>query len=655
MPYKSDSQRKFFHTDTAKAAGITGDEVKEFDKASKGKELPEHAKKMADGGTVGESDEADLPIEPIKSPEDAVSTLADQAPSPIQKFLSAVGNMPVKPVIAPKYTGIEFSKRFADGGLSDDVTDAGTAKIDTNDNPPDKFMGELQVGIKNGINHDSDAVKSYLASKFAQLLQPTMEDTVSHDIPTELSGSNAPDEHFALTGTENTSEPNEAYTLTGKKGMSDGGYPHVTFMEDETPEAVKKTTHLADAPKMAEGGTIHKAEDRNKEPAKPKDIEMSHEKKLDSIYRAMGVKGYDDGGVVTPPTDSLPTPTPSDPTYWDQIKSALSKFSDSPAANIAGMAANPVSGVANVVENAAPGIMKAEGPAASQVMGAMAGGATPTLPVATPPVPPAVAPIAPPVMPPAMATKPSAPGSTVDNDALNNLFNQDTSKLEQGVTPEDRQALVNQLQTQQHGIGNVIAEAVSGLGDAFAAKGGKEQHSLQGIFSMQKDQRAEALANFDKARQDRLQKLDIQTKTGDNAIKKLAAQDAYGTDEHLNAMLGAPKGTAHKDLGLYFQAKAQQAVQQERDADLYLKGHAQAGTDVDNAVKGASMLNIKPSAAQIEAAGNKRAEQLINGAKGNVLVKRSNGQMGWIPAASVARAQQLDPSLQVQPTPKIGL
>jgi hypothetical protein len=48
MPYKSDAQRRFFHTDTAKKAGITTKEVDEFDKASKGKKLPE--KKMAFGG-----------------------------------------------------------------------------------------------------------------------------------------------------------------------------------------------------------------------------------------------------------------------------------------------------------------------------------------------------------------------------------------------------------------------------------------------------------------------------------------------------------------------------------------------------------------------------------------------------------------------------
>ena len=40
MPYKSDAQRKFFHTNTAKKKGITSKVVAEFDSASKGKKLP---------------------------------------------------------------------------------------------------------------------------------------------------------------------------------------------------------------------------------------------------------------------------------------------------------------------------------------------------------------------------------------------------------------------------------------------------------------------------------------------------------------------------------------------------------------------------------------------------------------------------------------
>ncbi len=47
MPYKSDAQRRFFHTDTAKKKGITSSEVKEFDTASKGKKLPKYAKAKA--------------------------------------------------------------------------------------------------------------------------------------------------------------------------------------------------------------------------------------------------------------------------------------------------------------------------------------------------------------------------------------------------------------------------------------------------------------------------------------------------------------------------------------------------------------------------------------------------------------------------------
>lgn len=43
MPYKSQAQRKFFHTDTARKKGISASTVKEFDSASKGKALPGRA------------------------------------------------------------------------------------------------------------------------------------------------------------------------------------------------------------------------------------------------------------------------------------------------------------------------------------------------------------------------------------------------------------------------------------------------------------------------------------------------------------------------------------------------------------------------------------------------------------------------------------
>ncbi len=45
MPYKSDAQRRFFHSKGAARAGLSKVEVKEWDQASKGKKLPEKVKK----------------------------------------------------------------------------------------------------------------------------------------------------------------------------------------------------------------------------------------------------------------------------------------------------------------------------------------------------------------------------------------------------------------------------------------------------------------------------------------------------------------------------------------------------------------------------------------------------------------------------------
>jgi hypothetical protein len=45
MPYRSIKQEKFFHTDTAKKKGITGDIIRDWDNASRGMKLPDRAKK----------------------------------------------------------------------------------------------------------------------------------------------------------------------------------------------------------------------------------------------------------------------------------------------------------------------------------------------------------------------------------------------------------------------------------------------------------------------------------------------------------------------------------------------------------------------------------------------------------------------------------
>ena len=44
MPYKSDAQRRLFHS-KGRPKGISAADVKHWDKASKGKKLPERAKR----------------------------------------------------------------------------------------------------------------------------------------------------------------------------------------------------------------------------------------------------------------------------------------------------------------------------------------------------------------------------------------------------------------------------------------------------------------------------------------------------------------------------------------------------------------------------------------------------------------------------------
>ena len=47
MPYVSDDQRRFFHSDGARKAGITPAMVQEYDEASRGKKLPDAVEKQA--------------------------------------------------------------------------------------------------------------------------------------------------------------------------------------------------------------------------------------------------------------------------------------------------------------------------------------------------------------------------------------------------------------------------------------------------------------------------------------------------------------------------------------------------------------------------------------------------------------------------------
>jgi hypothetical protein len=747
MPFKSESQRRFMYSQHPELAA-------EFEKATpRNANLPEHVKKMAEGGEaqsdktwlerMAEKMSGSSPLMSDKSEAEQALHVDDtpQTSSDTVKMATG-GDVPNEPGIqdasvsdfllpyllgplgkmgageampALEGLGETGAVRLGAGGgesLAGKAISQAAPKMEGKLEPAasklEAYIQGIQKGAKGSpdveiwnVKGDPDEIaklgfgpnpgsipKNVLQAKGVLPPQVSVPGQMAPNSyaeggevlsPKEVDkkpSSTTPSPIFAKGGkVERSSLEHPVPNAMMARAMNEGGYPHVTFLENESPATVNKVTHVEHAPHtpaistetgekdnpkhMAKGGAIHKAEDRNKEPAKPADINMSHEKKLASIYKAMGVKKYADGGAATDDGSvdlsqlpgAIPTPNPSDPTYWDQIKTALSQVGGALGKTLPTMPA-VAEGAANVATTPgmAPAINAAlntnlAGPAAITPPPVTATPTTPSMPppsgMALPPLPTAT--------PPLTGSVPTAtPPAGMPN--LATIFNQDTSKLTAGFNPEDRQAIVDKLQAKQHSWTSYLGEALAGFGDALVAKGFGKSHALDDIFGLQKQQRDEALSNFDKARQDRIQKLQLQTQLGDNALKQAAAEDAYGVDDHLNLLIGAPKGTMKKDLPTYFQLSAAQIAAKEKDADLYMKAHSQASTDIDNATKNASVLGIKPSAAQLQASGAKLADNYYNRAKGNILVKPSDGgQAVWIPAQNIGKAKQMDPNLQIQP------
>lgn len=735
MPFQSEAQRRFMYSQHPELA-------KEFEKATpKGADLPEHVKKMADGGKIqDEPGVQDATVSDFLAPYllgPAVGRMAEGAEGAIPA-LEGLGETGAA-TLGPESKGVaaKAAEQLAPK-MEEDIVGATTKDIV----PPQvgdtvtlhsttPGMPSLDVKYNGPMLKDSTGtLPPELAARAKEPMFnldkdiPAHMDDVPHPANSTVSKSTLEARGYKFPTSYAQGGPVMRSSLAhpvpngmmaramNAGGYAEGGYPHVTFLENESPTEVKKDTHMEgheagpmdttetgekdNPPHMAEGGktphfleglkkgALHKemgvSEDKKIPSAKlekaansdnetlrkraqfainakkwhhaeggtiPKE-DPSHEDKTAAIYKAMGIKKYADGGPVgsTPaPTDNMGLPPQTDPGFLQALlasvkaggQAGLNTVGVPTPAQVPPLEQNAAVGV-DAIRNGEP---SPAGPESSNLQGATlpAPAIPPVAPAATPPVAPA------PVAPPASVGAPST--ATTGMPDLSKIFNQDTSKLTEGVNPEDRQALVNRLQTQQHGLGTIIAQAVAGLGDALSAKGGKETHALGNIFSMEKLQRDEALANFDKARQDRVQKLQLQTQMGDNALKQAAAADAYGIDDHLNGLIGAPKGTMKKDLPTYFQLSAAQIAAREKDEDLYMKAHAQASTDVDNAVKNASMFNIKPSPAQLQASGQKLADNYYNRAKGNVPIKASDGSQHWIPAANVAKAKQIDPGVQV--------
>jgi hypothetical protein len=166
MPYSSDSQRRWAHTDSAKKAGFPTDE---FDQASKGKKLPEKAKKMADGGVVpADTDE----LYALTGHEDTNKQDEKYALTGKEGFDQGgvISYTPPKPDNAPE--GDEFTN-----------------------------------GIKDGVNHDMDAVTAYISKLFGT---PTPDSTLG-------------DDHSGLQGIANNLSQGGNGDLDKPQGFDDGG------------------------------------------------------------------------------------------------------------------------------------------------------------------------------------------------------------------------------------------------------------------------------------------------------------------------------------------------------------------------------------------------------------------------------------------------
>lgn len=413
---------------------------------------------------------------------------------------------------------------------------------------------------------------------------------------------------------------------TTQAGMADGG----PIIEDSNLEGLaklfKKAAGEGDAPpaedpdkmkaamdmvaskpptKMADGGqiTVPTATAPHKAPEGPSDAE-----KRELVMKSLHGKPrkMDDGGLaVAPAADDWKGKLAAiAASMGDAGSNLFSNISNSPvgravagAAPIAGEIANdisdPVQGAMDIGSKFAAPVVSAEGGAAKSALGLST--AAPVTPDqqslndveggtgGTPMVPPAAP--APTAAAPTMGGKaPTAPAAT---DPLSQLGKFDPNSVTPGMNPQDRMALANGLQSQQHSFGNYLAQAVAGLGDAVAAKGGSRQDALGDIYSMQTQQRKEALENFDKARSSAIEHFTMKNQADQNLIANVKARGELQVSPEIAQMLGRPalagKPVAQADLLIKSdQIKADYANKMQERKQAALNA---AANEVENTLK----------------------------------------------------------------------
>lgn len=287
----------------------------------------------------------------------------------------------------------------------------------------------------------------------------------------------------------------------------------------------------------------------------------SDEEKREMVLKAMQDKTLklDDGGVVDP--NALPADASQDSKLAAIFKAMGFGHTADGAQNV-GAASNVLGGVGDALKGALPLAPKvAEGaadaaatPGIAPVINSVVGSnlqepAAPPMP--TPPVAPPPAPMPPAAHP---APAPHMAPATPTPDPLAQLGKFDPTAVAPGMNPGDRQALAGQLNANQHTFGNYLAEAVSGIGDALAARGGVSQNSLGAIIGLQKQQRDEALSNFDKAREIAVQNHTMKNQADQELINNVKARGEMIVSPEIAKSLGHPewanKPTAQVSLAL---------------------------------------------------------------------------------------------------------
>ena len=208
MPFKSDAQRRWGHTEKGEKALGGPKAVNEWDQATKGRDLPEHVKQMADGGEVG--DLSNLMEEQQPSAKDQYLTNLGQGikggvnhdMDAVKEFLTKLYDSKGVPeagsTLGTDTTGFQglankAAQGYAEGGVVDDGQDF-LAKLNNGTAltpPPQQPQFNPQAGLPPAppppvtpAPMPGNDVSSYLAGQKAQLNRygPEQQMAVSNDI-----------------------------------------------------------------------------------------------------------------------------------------------------------------------------------------------------------------------------------------------------------------------------------------------------------------------------------------------------------------------------------------------------------------------------------------------------------------------------------------